>query len=80
MADIEVTITFGNQRRKVSIIQPSGAVGSYHIMIDNYYIGQIVRQQEEFLAFLNRYPDLTGDDIQIIFDMIEEEENKKPRT
>lgn len=76
---LELTVTFWNQERKVSITRPNGTAGLYHLKIDGYYIGQIVRQQGELLAFLNPYPDLPGDDLQVIFYLIEEEEKKKPR-
>jgi hypothetical protein len=73
---IDGVIMFGDEPRKVTISQPSGAGGAYYIRIDDFHIGQIVRQQGVLNAFLNPYPDLTGDDLQIVFELIEEAEKK----
>jgi hypothetical protein len=63
-------MTVGDKIKKVEISQPTGAGDT----IGGYHHGQMVFQQGRWRAYLNRNSIVTGDDVQIIIDLLE---NKK---
>jgi hypothetical protein len=71
MKKIEFKASFGNKKKAVEIIQPAGAGGLYQILIDRYYHGTMNKINGEWVAHLNRNSELTGDDVQIIIDLLE---------
>lgn len=63
---------YGNQIKKVSIAQPSGGGGGYHIMIDNFYKGAITKIRGEWVYHFNK-PILYAEDITVIGELLDEE-------
>jgi hypothetical protein len=76
MKKIEIEASFGNKKKAVQIVQPAGAGGLYQILISNYYHGTVSKINGEWVAHLNAKSELTGDDIQIITDLIEKNAEK----
>jgi hypothetical protein len=66
----------GNDVWDVELSQPSGGGGSFHIVIDNYYCGQIVKTSEGWRGYPNTKSRLTWADMLVFIEMIEQEENE----
>lgn len=74
MKKIEFEAVFGNERKKVEIIQGHGAgLKNLQLMVDKYYCGTISKRNDEWIADLNErsWPNFTGADIEIIGQIIE---------
>lgn len=71
MTDIEFTIPFGNQVRRVKITRPFRVGDVRYILVDDYLQGQLVKQASKWTAFLNRGSILTADDIAAIIEVVE---------
>lgn len=74
MGKIEFHASYGEIKKPVEICEPNGAGGHYQILIDHYYHGIITKRKGEWVAFLNSKSELTGDDISIIADLIDQME------
>lgn len=72
MDAIEIIGAFGDERKTVRISQPNGAWPSYHIMIDNYYHGNLTKLDGEWVSHLNGNSYLTTEDICILGEIIDE--------
>jgi hypothetical protein len=75
MKKIEFEATIGNKKIPVEIVQPAGAGGLYQILINRYYHGTITKINGDWVPQLNRKSELTGDDVQIIIDLLEKNMN-----
>lgn len=73
MIPIEFTATFGHVQKTVRLTQPLGGSGGYHLYIDGFYQGEIVKVQGEWVGHLGREPVITGDDIGVLGEIIEGE-------
>ncbi|MGY3054366.1 hypothetical protein ACVWYG_002573 [Pedobacter sp. UYEF25] len=71
MAEITFKAAFGNEVKTVRLTQPHGGQGNYHIMIDNFYSGVIVRTHTGFLVYLNNVELLTSADLEALLERIE---------
>lgn len=70
MIDVIITDADGVAHR-VEVTQPLGSGGGFHVMVDRYYQGAIVRRPDGWCAYLKSAL-LTGDDVRVILDMINE--------
>jgi hypothetical protein len=72
MDKIEINTYFGDKSTHVEIAAPMGAGGIYHVMLDKYYNGQIMKSHNGWRV--NLYPTtiLQGDDVAVIIELIEE--------
>lgn len=77
MVDINLTISLWGRERKVSVSDVSGTGGIYHIYVDSFFQGQIFRRQGRFVIEYNVGCDLPGDDLQGLFDRLEENEKAR---
>lgn len=68
---INTTLNINGKDCHIQVYQPAGA-GSYHIMIDNYYCGQVVKNLNGREIALNDKGEqlLSSDDRQGILDLI----------
>ena len=74
--EIVVIGAFGNSTKTIKITQPSGAGGIYHISTDNWHEGEIIKTERyDWQMRFNTRSYLTGNDLDILADMIEK--NKK---
>lgn len=71
MEDIILPAAYGDEKRTLALSPVSGAGQVLHIMVDNWYHGQIVLVKEEWVVFLNPKSDLCSNDIQVIKEAIE---------
>ena len=53
----------GDEKLKLSLVQPNGAGGSFQVVIDDYYCGQVVRCNGEWLFHLNSKSELSSFEI-----------------
>lgn len=68
MSSIEYTAEIGSKTKRVKIEQVSGAAAeTYHVFINSFYIGKVIRVQGELVAYLK---DLAGDDVAAILGAI----------
>lgn len=74
--DIEFDAVYGDLRKKVRLMRPSYG-GDYQILIDNFIEGAIVRRSTGYAAYLNKNSDLTGDDLEILFQLLRAAEDQK---
>jgi hypothetical protein len=73
MHPIEITARFGNSLKHVEVTAPMGVGGQvYYILIDKYFNGQLIHENERWRCALHPTTILQGDDVQILIDMIEE--------
>lgn len=72
MAPIKLTAWFGKDLLHIEISAPLGAANIYHVMINNFYEGQLVRS-ETYGWGIHLHPNtiLQGDDVSVIIEMIE---------
>lgn len=77
MTEIDLTISLWGRERRVEVSAVFGACGIYHIYVDRFLHGQIFQRQGRFVIEYNVGCDLCGDDLQGLFDVLEDE-NKKP--
>ena len=68
---ISTTITVNGKEHHLVVFQPSGG-GSYHVLIDDYYCGEIVKYKDGWTPLI-KTPLLYSDDIGAVLDMIEGE-------
>lgn len=66
------------KRHHITVESPAGSSGTYHVMIDKYFVGQVVPalSPEYWIPFLNS-PLLYSDDIGAIADTVKEYEQTK---
>jgi len=65
---IQFTAAFGDETKQVELAYITG--GYYHIFIDRYYQGQIVKRQGKWTVLLQDPESMTIDDMQILSDMV----------
>jgi hypothetical protein len=72
MMKIEFEAEFPDGLKKIEVSAPHGAgAETYHVNIDNYYNGVIIVVNDEWRILLHPTTILTGDDVQILIDLIE---------
>lgn len=71
MEDILLPAAYGSQTRTLTISSVLGADRVLHISIDNWYQGQIVKVNGEWVVFLNPKSDLCSNDIEVMREAIE---------
>lgn len=64
MNKIEFTAIVGVESRSVEISKPHGAAGIFYVMVDKYFIGQMMKVNGEWRGHFNG-SDITGDDVYI---------------
>ena len=72
MDTIEIDTVFGEMPAHIEITSPMGAGGIYHVMINKFYNGQIIRTQSGLSVYLHPETILQGDDVSVIIGFIEE--------
>lgn len=76
MTSIEFIATFGHIRKTVRLSQPMGGAGGYQLYIDDFYQGMIAYLDGEWVGHLGREPVITGNDIRVLGEIIEQEARK----
>jgi len=76
MKKVEFDARFGDERKHVEIVWPTGANGVVYISIDKYHEGQMVYQQGRWNGYMNAKTILTGDDI-VLAEIIEKSQEEK---
>jgi len=56
----------------VEIAASMGAGGIYHVMVDKYYNGQIMKSHNGWRIQLHPTTTLQGDDVAVIIELLEE--------
>lgn len=72
MNKIEVDTFFGGKQVHIEISAPMGAGNCFQVVINSYYNGRVWKTAEGWQHDLNPKTILTGDDVQILIDLIEE--------
>lgn len=68
---LEFDAAFGNEVKKVKLMNPFGSGDGYHVIIDNYYKGIIVKIGGRWIGHLNPKSCMTAADIDILGDLID---------
>lgn len=68
--EIIIHAAYGDATKKVVISKPFGAGDQYHIMINNFYSGSLMKRQGSWE--IPGYDMYTSDDIQILGNWVEE--------
>ena len=71
MKDIETIAVYGDEYKTLTITQPNGAAGIFHISIDRYHQGRLFKANGGWIAHFNEPFELTGDDILVLVEIIE---------
>lgn len=74
MADIEFTANLHGIKKKVELSNPYGGGEGYHVYIDRYYYGTIVKLKGQWVGHMNPKSDLTEAQIQKMGKIIDEHE------
>lgn len=61
---------FGDKQKEVILSQPNGAGDLYHIIIENYYHGQVSKTMFGWSVFINENSWLSIEDCEVILDSI----------
>ncbi len=72
MTVLEFTAVFGEEHKEVCVSLPNGAPCGYEITINNFCQGTLFKRDGSWLVYLNRRSELSGDDISILQDMIDD--------
>jgi hypothetical protein len=72
MEHLEIVTWYGEEKKTVVVTQPNSASGTFQILIDRYYHGQITRYNGKWIAYLNSKSDLTSNDLLILFNLLTE--------
>lgn len=68
---IEFTAHYGDQLKQVELSTPYGGGDGYHVYIDRYYNGVIVKLNGEWVGHFNPKSELQAFDIEILGEMID---------
>lgn len=79
MHSISRHLLYDDTFHELKISAPNGNASVFHVYLDNYYHGQILRQQGKLVGHMHEKSDLTAKDVQNIFDLIEGEGWLRPR-
>lgn len=71
MREILTPWTIGNKTHELKITLPNGAAGLYHIFIDNYYQGIMMKREGQWVGYFNG-PDIGAEEIEQLGGVIEE--------
>ena len=73
MQKIEIDTYFGDKPEHIEVAAPHGAASVYHVTINNYFNGQLVKTERfGWQIYLNTGTTLQGDDVSVILGLIEE--------
>ena len=72
MDKIEIDTYFGDKPTHVEIAAPMGAGGIYHLMVDKYYNGQVMKSHNGWRIQLHPTTTLQGDDVVVIIELLKE--------
>ena len=72
MEKIEIDTYFGDKPPHIEIAAPMGPGGVYHVMVDKYYNGQLMKSHHGWRVRLHPTITLQGDDVSVIISLIEE--------
>lgn len=72
MQGLEFDFPWDNGRRVCTLVDVAQGAGGYHILIDNYYKGNIRKIDGQWVGFLNNWKELCLDDIQFLGGLIDE--------
>lgn len=61
----------GEDTWDVELSQPTGAGGTWHIMVDKFYFGQMWKRNGKWEGYINGKTGLTFTDILILGDIID---------
>jgi hypothetical protein len=69
-----IDTTFGDKPVHIEISDALGAgAETYYVSMHGYYVGRLWKMQYGWRHDLNPKSELTGDDVQILIDLIEED-------
>lgn len=71
MKEIEFDAHFGDVKKKLKLMQPTGASDLWQVIIDNYYQGILLKRDGKWEAHLNANCDLNADDITALGERID---------
>lgn len=73
MKDIKFTAVYGDETKEVELSNPLGGGSGYHVYIDRYYTGTIIKRNGKWAGFFNpkSQDEFTSDDIMILGDIID---------
>jgi hypothetical protein len=74
MKDIVLKASFGDDIKTVRLVAQSGGDNVYQIMIDNRYQGMLTKENNVWNAYLNKNTVLSGDDILILRNLLDEQD------
>ncbi len=72
MKQLEFDGAIGERTIRVKLIQPQGASAGYQVLIDQWLQGTLVKRDHAWVAYLNRESIITGADIQILSELLDE--------
>lgn len=65
-----IKAVYGDKEKKVEISKPFGAGEQYHIYIDNYFCGTLMKRNGKWI--IPDHPEYTSDDIMVLGDLAEQ--------
>jgi hypothetical protein len=72
MDKVEIDTHFGNTPTHVELSTPTGAGGSFQVVIDKYYNGSLIKTERYgWQVHLHSNTILQGDDVAVIIELIE---------
>jgi hypothetical protein len=74
MRDLVFKWVVGNEVGSLSLTQPMGSSGSIQVMLNNWYLGQVVRYGGDWFFYLNRNSDLGNFEILTLKEALDNEE------
>jgi hypothetical protein len=74
MKDIILTAVFGDETKQVILSSPHGGMNGYHIMIDNYYHGQVNKMLQGWIVSVNEKSWLSEEDKEVIIEAVKQAE------
>lgn len=74
MNSLEFFAVIGKEKKKVRLIQASAKIDNWQLYVEEYFLGQIVKKNDDWRAWLNDkgLEEITGDDVLVIGSFIEE--------
>jgi hypothetical protein len=69
---LQVPAAYGDQTKMLTITTATGGADGYMILIDNYFQGMVLRFESRWVGHLNESSELTGADIMVIGEIIED--------
>ncbi len=75
---IDATITIAGQKHHLSVSMPYGGGDQYHVLVDDYFKGQIVPSPDGWIEYIKR-DILTDEAVAKIMERVKADNPKQPQ-